>query len=69
MTFAGLAAGSLAALAASRAASSLLFGVKATDPISYLAAIGTLFGVATLACLIPARSATRVEPVEALRGE
>jgi predicted permease len=69
MTFAGLAAGSLAALAASRAASSLLIGVKATDPISYLAAIGTLFGVATLACLIPARSATRVEPVEALRGE
>ena len=69
MTVAGIATGTLVALAASRVATSLLYGVKATDPTSYAWAIGLLLATALVACLLPARKATLVEPVETLRSD
>jgi predicted permease len=66
---AGVVAGGLIAAAASRAMTALLFGVTATDPVSYVAAIALLLATAVAACVMPARLATRVEPVDALRAE
>ena len=65
----GLIAGLSAALALNRLAKSLLFGITTTDPATY-AAVGLLLTViAFLACIIPARRATRVDPMIALRYE
>jgi putative ABC transport system permease protein len=66
---AGLAAGILAALGLSRLLSSLLFGVGAGDPATYAAVSALLLLVSAAACWIPARRATRVDPVTALRSE
>lgn len=63
----GLALGLPAAAAAARAVSGLLFDVAAFDPPTFAGATALLAGVAVLACLIPARRATRADPVEALR--
>jgi len=65
----GLAVGIPAALAASRALSSVLFGVTATDPASFAAAGLLLAVVASLSGLLPARRASRVDPMESLRSE
>ena len=63
----GGAAGMLAALAATRALRSMLFGVTPLDPVSFAAALALLAAVALLACYLPARRATRVDPLVALR--
>ena len=68
-TLVGLVAGLLLAVGLSRFAASLLVGVTAHDPVSYIAALVILGLVALVACAVPARAATRVEPVEALRLE
>jgi putative ABC transport system permease protein len=66
---AGLATGLAGALAASRLLGSLLFEVKPSDPVTF-ALVAALLGVVALgACLIPARWATRVDPMVALRYE
>ena len=63
---AGLAAGAVAALAIGRFMASLLFEVSPRDPLSFAAACTVLLAVSAAACLIPARRATRVNPIEAL---
>jgi putative ABC transport system permease protein len=66
---AGLAAGLVASLAGMRALASLLYGVTATDPPTFLAVAGVLLAVWALACAIPARRAALVDPLAALRHE
>jgi predicted permease len=66
---AGVIVGSLAAWAVTRLLGSLLYGVSATDPLTYLATVALLMAVALLATLIPARRATRVDPIIALRQD
>src|ERR1700691_3772378 len=65
----GLAIGLAAAFGLTRLLSSLLFGVKANDPIAFGAVVLTLGAVAWLAVYIPARRATRIDPLIALRYE
>lgn len=65
----GLALGIALALAATRLLQSLLYGVSATDPLTFATVPLLLAAVALAANLLPARRATRVAPVEALRSE
>lgn len=65
----GVVLGVAAALASSRVAANLLFGIKATHVPAYLSAAFLLTLVALVACLIPARRAARVDPMLALRHE
>jgi putative ABC transport system permease protein len=63
----GVAVGLASALALTRLLTKLLFGVDPTDPLTITAVATLLAVVATLACWLPARRATRIEPIEALR--
>lgn len=69
LTLAGVGSGSLAALALTRFMQDLLFSVSATDPLTFIVIALLLISVALLACWIPARRATQVDPLEALRCE
>ncbi|HET9948498.1 MAG TPA: FtsX-like permease family protein, partial [Longimicrobiales bacterium] len=66
---AGLAAGTLAALLATRALESLLYGIGPTDPLTWAAVIAVLGGVALAACWVPARRAAAIDPASTLRLE
>lgn len=65
----GVVIGSIASLALSHVMASLLFGVSATDPLTFLAIAALLSAVALAACYIPAHRATKVDPLTALRSE
>jgi hypothetical protein len=66
---AGIVLGLLGAWSVSRAISSLLFGVSATDPFTFTLTALALAGVGVLACTVPAVRATRIDPLIALRGD
>jgi predicted permease len=69
LALAGIAAGALGAALVTRAMTSLLYGVKPFDPALFAALAAGLTGVVILACYLPARRATRVDPMVALRYE
>lgn len=69
LTGIGLTVGLVASAVLMRLLSSLLFGVQPFDPVTYIAVIGGLGGVGLLATWLPARQATRIDPMLALRSE
>jgi putative ABC transport system permease protein len=66
---AGVAVGIIGAFGFTRLLSSMLYETKSTDPLTFVVTPVILLGVAALACLIPARRATRIDPMIALRQE
>ena len=69
LTLAGIALGTLGALATSRLLSGLLFGVGAADPTTFAGIALLLVVVALAACWLPARRAAAVDPINALRAD
>ena len=68
LTTAGIVVGAIAALVFTRLMGNLLYKVSPRDPLAYGFALLVLLGVALLACFLPARRATRIDPVHALRS-
>jgi putative ABC transport system permease protein len=69
LAFLGLGIGIIVAAAATRLIRSLLYGVSASDPVTFVSVAMLLIGVVLLACFVPAWRAMRVDPVIALRYE
>ena len=69
LAVAGLAIGLPTALGASKLVQSFLFGMKANDPLALTEAVGILLGAVMIAGYVPARKASRIDPITALRDE
>jgi putative ABC transport system permease protein len=67
--FIGVAVGIVGALLLSRLMRTLLFGIGASDPVTYLVVAAALVLAAWVSCFLPARRALRIDPVAALREE
>ncbi|MGE5205372.1 MAG: hypothetical protein ACM3PW_07140, partial [Chlamydiota bacterium] len=65
----GLAIGLAASLTLTHLMSSQIWGVSATDPLTFSGVVAVVMGVGVVACLVPARRATEVDPLVALRYE
>ena len=68
LVLAGIVVGALAALGLTRFVTGMLFGISPNDPVAFAGVIAVLGGVALLASFVPARRASRVEPMQVLRG-
>ena len=69
LAYIGIALGLVGAASAARLIASLLFGVSALDPLAFVGVSLFLMAVALLACYLPARRATKVDPLTALRHD
>jgi putative ABC transport system permease protein len=69
LALSGILIGMIVGLVLTRFMGSLLFGISSADPLTYTLVVVLLLLVALVACLIPARRATRVDPMIALRYE
>jgi putative ABC transport system permease protein len=69
MTAIGIAIGLCGAVVVGRALDTMLFGITSLDRLTYLCAIVLLLAVSGIACLIPARRAASIDPMQALRNE
>ncbi len=67
LTAVGIVAGLAVAFGMNRVLTSLLFGVRPTDPLTISAVVGLMIVVALVACLLPAQAATKVDPMIVLR--
>jgi ABC-type antimicrobial peptide transport system permease subunit len=65
----GLVVGALLAVGAAVTMQSMLFGLSPVDPVSFFSAVGVLLLVVLLASLVPARRASGIDPMDALRSE
>jgi len=65
----GVTLGVMAALGLARTVERLLFGIAPTDPVTFASVIATLTAAAMLACYLPARRATHLDPIQALRED
>jgi len=69
MTLVGIVLGLIGAVGLTRLMQSMLYGVKPTDPLTFICVAALLCAVAMLACYVPARRAMKVDPMEALRHQ
>ena len=69
LTATGVALGLAGAAAASQGMAALLFGISAFDPLTYCGVAAILLCIAAAACLLPARRAASIDPMQALRSE
>src|SRR5258708_19692445 len=67
MTLAGIVLGIVGALALTRLMRTMLYGIRPTDPLTFISVAAFLAAIAMLACYVPARRAMKVDPIETLR--